>query len=308
MKYGIFDAHSDTVSKIYETNQSLCENKCHIDFKRMKEYKEYTQIFAAFVDRKSISVSPKSYVEKLIFKYRKETEKCGISNVLRSADIGKFKYSSILAIEGGEALEGTLENLDYFYNLGVRILTLTWNYDNELCGGIGDISGGGLTDFGRAVVRKMSENGMVVDVSHISEKGFWDVAECCDKPFIASHSNVKKLCSHKRNLSDEQIREIIRINGVIGINFYPEFLSDTSECGVEKIIEHIEYILNLGGENNVGMGSDFDGVDSLPKGMTGIESVSKLVEIMKKRKYGEELIEKILCGNFMRVIKENFRQ
>ncbi len=307
MKLGIFDAHSDTVSKTYETNQSLKENNCHIDFKRMSDYEKYTQVFAAFVDRKSISESPKSHIEKLILKYREETEKCGISNIQEYADIGKGRYSSILAIEGGEALEGEIENLDYFYNLGVRILTLTWNYDNELCGGIGDISGDGLTDFGKSVVRKMNESGMVIDVSHISEKGFWDVARCCRKPFIASHSNIKSLCHHKRNLSDGQIKEIINLNGVIGINFYPEFLSETKECSIEKILEHIEYILSLRGEDNVGLGSDFDGIESLPKGMTGIESVGKLIELMEKRNYGEKLIEKILGENFMRVLKDNFR-
>ena len=244
MKYGIFDAHCDTISKIYETNQGLLENNCHIDFNRMSEYEEYTQVFAAFVDRKSILESPKTYVEKLIIKYKEETEKCGIANIRKKTDIGKHKYSSILAIEGGEALEGKLENLDYFYNLGVRLLTLTWNYDNELCGGIGDSSGSGLTGFGKAVIRKMNEIGMIVDVSHISDKGFWDVAEFCKKPFIASHSNVKTLCAHKRNLTDEQIREIIRLNGVIGINFYPVFLSDEGKCEADKVFEHIEYILN----------------------------------------------------------------
>ena len=305
MKYGIFDAHCDTISKIYETNQGLSENNCHIDFKRMSEYEKYTQVFAAFVDRKSILESPKVYDEKLITKYKEETEKCGIINIQRKTDIGKHKYSSILAIEGGEALEGELENLGYFYNLGVRILHLTWNYDNELCGGIGDASGKGLTDFGKAVIRKMNEIGMLVDVSHISDKGFWDVAEFCKKPFIASHSNVKTLCAHKRNLTDEQIREIIRLNGVIGINFYPVFLSDEGKCEADKVFEHIEYILNLGGENNIGIGSDFDGIDSLPNGITGIENMENLVEAMERRGYKEEVIEKILCGNFKRILKEN---
>ncbi|MBE7011570.1 MAG: membrane dipeptidase [Ruminococcaceae bacterium] len=305
MKFGIFDAHADTVSKIYETNQNLKENSCHTDFERMKQYPKYTQVFAAFVDRKAISESPKAYTEKLILKYKDEIHKCGILGIESTEDLGKNTYSSILSIEGGEALGGEIQNIDYFYNLGVRILTLTWNYDNELCGGIGDYSGKGLSEFGRNVVKRMNEIGMIVDVSHISEKGFWNVAKCSEKPFIASHSNVRKICSHSRNLTDEQIKEIIRQNGVIGVNFYPVFLSEDGRCGFEKIIEHIEYILNLGGENNVGIGSDFDGVDSLPDGITGVEDMSRLVDLMEKRGYKDKLISKILYENFNRVLLLN---
>lgn len=305
MKYKVFDAHTDTVSKMYETNQGFNMNDCHTDYERMKEYEGYTQIFATFMDKEVIFENPKIYTEKLIDKYKEEIDNCNLHRIEFREDLDKKPYSAILAIEGGEALVGEIENLDYFYNKGVRILTVTWNHDNELCGGIGGVSEGGLTEFGKAVLKRMNRIGMTVDVSHISEKGFWDIVKVCEKPFIASHSNVKTLCGHKRNLTDEQIKAIIDTNGVIGVNFYPVFLTDEKECRKEKILEHIEYILNLGGENNVGIGSDFDGIDCMPMGMTGIENVAEIVEMMERRGYGGKLIRKILSENFMRVMGEN---
>ena len=305
MRYKLFDGHTDTVSKMFATNQEFWENDCQTDYNRMLKYEEYIQVFATFVDKEIISENPKTYTEKLISKYKEETDKCNLSRIEFKEDIGKNPYSSILAIEGGEALVGNIEYLGRFYSQGVRIMNITWNHDNELCGGIGGVSGNGLTDFGKYVIREMNSIGITADVSHISEKGFWDLVEICKSPFIASHSNAKALCGHKRNLSDEQIKAIIRTNGVIGVNFYPLFLNGEEKCGVEKILENIEYILNLGGENNVGIGSDFDGVDYLPQGINGIESMETLIGMMEKRGYGAKLINKILSENFMRIMKEN---
>ncbi len=296
MNYAVFDAHCDTVSEIFLQKNNFDKNNLHIDFERMKKYPRYVQIFAAFIDKKAVSLSPKAYIKGLIDVYNKEIKP-------KTAD---SRYTSILAIEGGEAIEGSLENLEEFYTDGVRAMTLTWNYRNEICDGITEAEGRGLTSFGKTVVKKMNTLGMVIDVSHLSDKGFYDVAELSDKPFIASHSNCRSLCSHKRNLTDEQIKEIIRLNGVIGMNFYPVFLDNSGKCSAERIVDHMEHILDLGGENNLGLGSDFDGIEYLPDDMTGIESMESLISLMKDRGFGENIIEKILFGNFMRVFKVNF--
>ncbi len=306
MNYPIFDAHCDTISEIFGKNSSLNTNNLHIDIERMKNYPEYIQVFAAFLDKKNIKESPSGYVEKLISVYKREIAENGICHCETTEQIENAKYSSVLAIEGGEAIEGSLENLERFYSDGVRIITLTWNYRNEIADGITEKSGAGLTDFGKTVVRKMNALGMVVDVSHISEKGFWDVLNTSDRPIAATHSNVKTLCSHPRNLDDGQIKAIIENKGVIGMNFYPLFLDDFGRCAMERIVDHIEYILDMGGENNIGFGSDFDGVEYLPDGMTGIEDMEKLISIMENRGFGKNIIEKIAFRNFMRVLKANF--
>ncbi len=305
MGYRIFDAHADTMSKLYENSGNIKRNNCHIDIERMKKFEGYTQVFAAFVDKKAIKETPKEYVKKIIEKYKNETDSCGISHIQIAKDLGRAGFSSILSIEGGEAIEGKLDNLYEFFDLGVRIMTLTWNYDNEISGGIGE-NEKGVTPFGKTTIKEMNKLGMAIDVSHISEKGFWDVFDISEKPFIASHSNTKKLCGHPRNLSDEQIKAIIKSGGVIGINFYPLFLDDSGKCTMEKILEHIEYILEMGGENNIGIGSDFDGIEYLPEGMTGIEDIEKLISLMEKRNYGKEIINKLLFENFSRVLGSIF--
>lgn len=306
MDYPFFDAHCDTMSEIFRNNGNFKNNSLHIDFERMQRYPRYIQVFAAFVDKKKITVSPKEHIKKIIDTYKRETDNVGICRCKSAEQLENSKYSAILAIEGGEAIEGNLENLEKFYESGVRIMTLTWNYRNEIADGITEKEGRGLTAFGKRTMEKMNELGMIADVSHLCERGFWDVAALSKKPFIVSHSNVKALCSHERNLSDEQIKEVIKSGGVIGMNFYPLFLDDTGKCTMERIVDHMEYILNLGGENNIGIGSDFDGIDCLPDGIQGIESMNRLVCLMENRGFGKSIIEKITFGNFMRVIKANF--
>ncbi len=305
MKYPIFDGHCDTMSEMYNRKEVFEKNSFHIDAGRMKRYDKYAQIFAAFVDKKRMKTSPYEHILNMLDFFKQEALKNDISVALSSSDIEKLKQSAILAIEGGEAAEGSLEKLEGLYEKGVRLMTLTWNYRNEICDGIDEKDGRGLTEFGKQTVKKMNELGMVVDVSHISEQGFWDTVSVCVKPFVASHSAVKAICNHRRNLTDEQIKEIISLNGVIGINFYPLFLDNFGKCKAERILEHMEYILELGGENNVGLGSDFDGINSLPEEIKGIESMDYLISLMEKRGYGEKIIQKITFENFLRIFESN---
>ena len=299
----IFDAHSDTMYEVMKQGCSFRRNNLHIDMERLEKYGEYIQVFAAFVDTDKITCTPKEHVDKIISVYMEETEKNGINRCKNFADIKQGKINSILAIEGGEALMGNLENLEEYARTGVKIITLTWNHNNEISHSITSDEGLGLTEFGKKLVKEMNKKGIVIDLSHISVQGFWDTLAITEKPVIASHSCVKKLCNHPRNLDDEQIKAIIKNRGVIGVNFYANFLSEEN-CTMEKIIEHIDYIINLGGEENVGLGSDFDGMERLPEGMTGIESMKNLTEAIYK-KYGKEIGEKIIFRNFLRVLEEN---
>ena len=305
-----FDAHCDTVYEASSQNLSLMQNNLQLDIERMEKYDTYIQVFAAFVDKKSIKCTPMQHCLSLIEKYRYEVEKNKISVIQSIEELQKANKDggvwSILSIEGGEALGGELSAIKKFYDLGVRLITLTWNYSNEIADGITEIRGGGLTEFGKEAVKMMEDMGILIDVSHISEKGFWDVYEITRYPFVASHSCVKALCNHPRNLTDEQIKAIIHKNGCIGVNFYPLFLDVTGKCSYTKIAEHIEYIINLGGENCVGLGSDFDGVENLPYGISGVQDMHKLTDCMYSVGFSEKIINKVLFDNFYRIFFQTF--
>jgi len=305
----VFDAHCDTVQKICDFGGNLVDNLYHIDLNRLNTFEGYIQIFAAFIDKQSDALSPFKRCNQLIDKYFYEIgeAKEKVCHCLNSNDINlalnKRRRAALLSIEGGEALEGKIENLNYFYKRGVRAITLTWNYSNEISGGISEINSEGLTDFGHSVVLKMNELGMLIDVSHISERGFWDVIEQTKMPIAATHSNAKKLCPHLRNLSDEQICAIIKNGGCIGINLYSEFLNG-DKCSIKNVLEHIEYILALGGENNIGLGCDFDGMSKLPEGIDGVQDIYKLFDEMRRCGYSDLLIKKIASDNFLNLCKK----
>ncbi len=310
MKQKFFDAHCDTGSMILENGENIKQNSLHFDLKRLEEYCGYIQVFAAFVDKKKIRCTAFEHCVAILnyLHWQMDQNKEIISLITSQDELKKVAETggigAILSIEGGEALEGTLENLHLFYQLGVRLITLTWNYANEISEGVFENNGNGLTDFGKKAVKAMENMGIVIDVSHLSETGFWDVAEHTKYPFVASHSNAKTLCNHPRNLTDEQITCIIKRKGCIGINFFPDFLSDTGKATMADIIRHMEYILRLNGEDSLGLGSDFDGVSSLPKGIRGVESVNGIYEELKENHLLSKVAEKICFGNFYRIFME----
>ncbi len=305
MPYTIFDGHADTISVLYDKNQNLYENTCHVDLKRMEKNK-HIQVFAAFIDAKNDSLAPFERCMALIRFYHNEITKNDkfIAHCNSYEDIlnrlNSCKNASLLSIEGGEALSGNLENLDLYYGLGVRMMNLCWNYQNQICSGVLADNDTGLTDFGCKVVEKMNDLGMIIDVSHMSEKSFWDTIERTTAPVVASHSNVYKIKNHPRNLKDSQIKAIIQSDGCIGINFYTDFLSD-GKCDIVTVLKHIEHILTLGGENNVTFGSDFDGMESLPQNINSIADISKIIDEMLSLGYSDDLIQKISHRNFLRL-------
>ncbi len=310
MSFAVFDAHCDTMQKITDSGGRLRENNYHLDLGRIhKLQSDYIQVFAAFINKKQDALPPFLRARQIINRYFEEIdsnndliEHC--INVEQIKDtISMGKTVSLLSIEGGEAIEGSLEKLNEFYNAGVRIMTLCWNYSNEICDGIEEKRGAGLTEFGKSVVSEMNRLGMIIDVSHISEKGFWDVIEASKSPIAATHSNAKAIMPHRRNLDDEQIKAIITCGGCIGVNFYSDFISE-NKCSVKHLLNHIEHILALGGEDSVGLGSDFDGMDSLPCEIMGVEDMYKIFEEMQRIGYSDFLINKISSGNFLKLMQK----
>ena len=209
-----------------------------------------------------------------------------------------------LGIENGCALAGNLDNIDYFYRLGVRYITLCHNGDNLLCDSAMQSldTHNGLSEFGRQVVLKMNAVGMMVDVSHVGEKSFWDAVALSTKPIIASHSCCKALRNHPRNLTDEQIRAIARSGGVVQICLYKHFLADTGVATVADAVRHIKHVIELVGVDYVGIGSDFDGGGEI----AGATSENQLINITKaliKEGFDDDEISKILGGNLLRVFR-----
>lgn len=303
----ICDLHCDLPYKVLK-GRNIHSNEGHFSEDKLKKENIYVQVFANFVDAKE---HPDSfdYINSMIIKFKEE--------LLTNTDIGLVtdymtlkeniknnKNSAILSIEGGEALGGNIKNIEYFYNLGIRFLTLTWNYKNSL--GEGAVSGNsGLTDFGREALKEMTRVKMVADVSHLCEKGFWDAAEITGSfPFVATHSNSQKLCGHKRNLTDEQFLQIVKKGGLVGINYYPLFLENNPDnANVTSIIRHIEHFLSLGGEDVISLGSDFDGIDYLPEGINSISDVDVIAQELRKLNYKDKLIEKIMGLNTINFLK-----
>ena len=203
-------------------------------------------------------------------------------------------------------MDGDLGVLRILYRLGIRLITLTWNQRNQIADGAGEArTGGGLTEFGVKVVAEMNHLGMLIDVSHLSEAGFWDVIKKSKEPIVASHSNCYSLCPHLRNLKDEQIKALADKGGVIGVTFVPDFLiKENRKSTVEDVVRHIDYLVEKAGIDHVGLGSDFDGTVELPIGLKGADEIPNITKELLNQGYKEDDIKKILGGNFLRVFKD----
>ena len=275
-----FDLHSDTITECYSQNKSLTNNDLHISLERGQYLEKWIQVFAIWIPDKIRGNDAEEYYEKILCKFREE-----IKNA--------HNVTPILAVEGGAVLNGKLENVERLSRDGVKIITITWKGDNELASGSFSETDKGLTPFGKEAVSEMVKYGIVPDVSHLGEKSFYDLCKFTDFPFIASHSNAYSVNPHVRNLKDEQIKEIVRRKGLIGLNFYNTFLGEGNSQ--EMLIRHAEHILNLCGENVLAMGSDFDGCSINPE-IRGIEKMGSLYDCFCDH-FGKTLTEKIFFEN-----------
>lgn len=292
----LFDAHADTISELINQGKNFKSNDLHIDAKRLAEYTSYTQIFAAFI-APEFKDCAMGRAKSIIKKFYDEAEKNNLTvcKSFQDWENAKTKLKVFLSLEGGEPIK-SLADLHHLYKLGVRMIALTWNFKNDIACGVLEETDTGLTEFGKTVICEMNKLGIIIDISHLSEKSFWDVCKNSKKPVCASHSNLKSVKDNPRNLTDEQFAEIIKCKGVIGINFYPPFFGDD----ISEIVRHTDKCIALGGEDNVGLGSDFDGVGRLPFGICGVQDMEKVVKMLP---YSTEIREKIAFRNFLRVIK-----
>ena len=311
----ICDCHCDTLTELYNKNASLYENEQHFDIKRQIALGGGLQFCAIYVPTEVFRYQGGlRYTLCLLDKYNQEIKKLhengiDVLQVRTAEDAGnvlKHKAATLLAIEEGGAIDGSLEALRCLYELGVRAMTLTWSNRNDIADGINEeATGSGLTLFGKQVVAEMNRLGMLVDVSHISTAGFWSVMETSTKPIIATHSNAKSLCAHPRNLNDEQIKALAQNGGLAGITFAGQFLEeDWRNACIESVYKHIDYMLNLiGNDDHIGFGSDFDGISHPPYNIQGVQDYKPLVEYLSKY-YSDETINKITHQNVINLLQK----
>ena len=310
----VIDLHCDTLSKLAEQKGSeLKKNNFSIDLDKLKKGSYVAQLFALFVDRSEQS-DPYQWALELINTYKREEEKN--RNVIKQAfcyeDIirneEKGLISCILTIEEGAVLKGNLENLKSFYDLGVRLITLTWNYPNEIGypNFMWKYSDRGLTNFGVELIDVMNEMGIIIDVSHLSDRGFYEVAYRSKYPFIASHSNARALTNNPRNLTDDMIKILANKGGVTGINFFSGFLGTSNIARVDDMVKHIRHIRNIGGIDVIALGSDFDGI-STPVEFGDCSKIEVLFNSLVKNGFSEDEVDKISSKNALRLIKDAIR-
>ncbi|MCL2663111.1 MAG: dipeptidase [Oscillospiraceae bacterium] len=312
--FGFIDAHADTISRALLRDpgqQSLYRNNSlDVDFSRLSEFDAPVQVFVAWCSDRWVQTAFErtnymfDFFEREIAKHSDLIEiALDLDDIRRIA--GEGKISAILAIEGGEALEGKIENLDHFYNRGVRILAPTWNRENELGFGQATNSTLGLKPFGFEVIRRMDELGMILDVSHLNEAGFWDAHETSTRPYMASHSNAYSVMPHPRNLKDDQIMAIVERGGIIGFNMFPQIITSNSRATMGDIMAHFRHFIEVGAGNHIGLGCDFDGIPSMPRGITDVSSLNILAGELANE-FDEDTSFRIMEGNFYEFFKRYF--
>ena len=303
-----FDAHCDTISRITRMpGRHLDRHTNQWDLNRLSGAGPKAQFFAVFWN--SALPGTRTAVEQQIAAFHRECARlpekvshCRGGTDARAA-FEQGKLAAFLSVEGGELLDCSTERLQWAYEQGVRAVNLTWNHANALSGSNADDPKRGLSAQGKAFVQRMNELGMLVDVSHLSDAGFWDVAECTEKPFMASHSNSRSVFFHTRNLTDEQFVAIIQMNGIVGLNCYSAFLGD-GDVTMDSLRRHLDHFLELGGEKTVALGGDWDGCDKLPQGFEGCWSWLDFYQYLLRKNYPEALLQDLYFNNLMRTVSE----
>lgn len=322
------DMHCDTLMLAYfrdhdkPADADIFETPGSIDLDRLHRSGAMAQFFAAFLPSKKMferwgvpQISDDDYIsfckQILDNSVAKHSDiaalACTAEDIRKNYAAGKT--SAVFTLEDGRAVDGKLENLKRFYDMGVRAISLTWNFEN--CFGYPNstdpaIMNKGLTDFGKEAVAYMQQLGMLVDVSHLSDGGFYDVAKVCTKPFVATHSNARVVSPHPRNLTDDMLRTLGDAGGVAGINFCPQFLSADLTCKDSRAADmaaNARHMADVGGMDCVAIGTDFDGFF----GNLEVSDPTKmdiLAQALKAQSFSDDQIDKIFSGNVLRVMDE----
>lgn len=323
-----FDAHCDTIYRCLMTGGEvtldfgedaeeqrrffakcgcLRENEGHIDLMRGRRFARFGQFFALFFDAADAPEDGMwAQCRRLHDRFVQEMAANAdlICHCRTGAEIDRAvkngKMAALLSMEGADLIECDVHKLQTAADWGVRFLNPVWNRANALSGTNSEEQERGLSDKGRDFIRQMERCGIYADVSHLSDRGFWDLCRMTTRPIVASHSNSRALCDHPRNLTDDQFRAIRDTGGVVGINFYSRFIG--RQPAVEDLVRHIEHFLAMDGEKTVCMGGDLDGCEELPQGMQGMEDVPKLWQALEERGYPRPLLEDLFWNNLRKLL------
>ncbi len=306
------DFHADTLihwlkqqQKGLDLSSTLYNNPYHVDFSRLQKSGYTAQFFACYINLGEKPFFSSSHFDDALFAIEKLNEQVSLSDNISIAhsyfdyvkNKNAKKFSCFISIEEGGILENEITRLDLLYEKGVRAITLTWNFENFI-GYPHEKTGSefGLKPFGFEVIEKMEDLGILIDVSHLSDAGFWDVYNNTKKPFIATHSNARSVHDNSRNLTDDMIRCLSDRGGVVGLNFYGPFLQGNETSSIDAMLKHIKHIVNIGGEDVLSLGSDFDGIEGNLE-LCGVHDIHLLISAMEREGLTSSLIEKICYNN-----------
>lgn len=316
------DNHCDVLYQLWKREKEDCsffsdktlrnnlflqdDSPLDVSYNALKYSNVFIQNFAIFVPDHISQTAKLEVALKQIDLFYQNIEP--FASLFSSCKENKFEeIQSILSLEGGEALGKDISILRLFHRLGVQQIGLTWNCANALADGCKESRNGGLTNFGMECVKEMTRLGMVVDVSHLSEQAFWDVVSISNVKVMASHSNCRKYCDHPRNLTDDQIKAIISLNGLIGITYVPQFVFHPyQEATMEHLLLHLEHIEHLGGENHLSFGSDFDGMENKLYGLNNAFDLPSLYRLLNSY-FPKRLVDKWSYINAYHFYKNSLR-
>lgn len=314
MKLSLFDTHCDTAYELFHRNEALQDNTCHISLHNAKEYEKYVQLFAIWSNRRKDDetcwqdfLAVAENFDRLIAK-----ENGAIARVRNHRDLQQAlqnnQRAAVLAVEDARLLAGDIDRLQTLYDMGVRCMTLLWG--GETCIGGSHDTQSGLTDFGKLVTKRCFELGIVPDISHASEQSTDDVieiAQAYNKPFIATHSNSYSAYAHTRNLRDRHLKALMELGGTVGVSMCCIHLRDCSQknAAIEDVVRHIDRYMELGAQDHLCFGCDFDGTD-LPQGISNVGDLYAVAEALSARGYSQELLDKIFWQNAYQFFQKQF--
>ena len=322
-----FDAHCDTIYRCLETGETsaleygedreeqrryyaasthLRKNGGHIDLERGLKFRRCAQFFALFHDAAEAPADGMwAQCQRMHdFFLREMADNADIARHCRTgaevdAAVAEGKVAALLSIEGADLIDCDVHKIETVSGWGVRLLNPVWNHANVLSGTNAEEPERGLSAEGRDFIHVLEEHKIYPDVSHLSDAGFWDLVRMAKRPIVASHSNARAVCPHRRNLTDDQFRAIRDLGGVVGLNLYLDFVGEPT---MDALVAHVEHFLNLNGEKTVCLGGDLDGCEALAAGMTGMQDAPKLYDALKARGYSDALLEDIFWNNLHRLI------
>lgn len=304
----IIDLHCDTISRICERGEELYSNSGHFDIERALKSGISVQFCAMFASCADTNLSLRQVCQQVEYFHRQLQENqpnlfLVDTGYALQMDENQHRLGLILHLEGAEALGHDMDILYLLYRLGLRSLGLTWNFRNQFADGIGEgLNAGGLSKKGRQVIREMEKLGIMLDLSHIAPRGFYDALEIYPYPALVTHANARSLCDHNRNLDDRQLKALAENGGIVGINQVSDFVSSDNKANLEKLVDHILYIVELIGVEHVALGSDFDGADDIV--LPGVQEYASLLAALSQKGLSKREVALICHDNAFRVITQ----